>query len=828
MAKSAPSPSGVRYTLLKWAHQACPDAITLIFNLCLDTGTYPWHHTTIVVLNKPNKPNYSNPKAYRPISLLECVGKVLKKIVAKWFNHDISTFGLLPMTQFGSCPHHTTVDAAAVLTHCIQATCDSRHARALILFDISGFFDNVNPECTVRILALKGFPDNICRWTLSFLTEWTASLRMGTYMLAKFGIMYRTPQGSPLSPILSTLYTSPLLNLTASWTHCDLTMYVDDGTIYATSATANAAAKSAVLGLEQALAWLHRNGLTVDPDKTELITFTQQPHNPNLIGRNTLGVRYTDPIWGAQRVTKSPQVWYLGVFLNWKLTWRHHVNIMASRARSTIRGINILGNSIRGLDLLNWWKVYNALVIPVLMYGATVWFTGVGQKGLVQCLQVAQNEGIHKITGMFKTTPLEPLHNMIGVPPIAYLLTKLMHTYSLRLQSMPPDALICTVLTHDRCCYWPNFFSPNTNLTHVSIDVGSSTYRPTNLCTARLWDHPYLMHSPNPTPGMLDSYKAALIHPALSDTHVLVTYRLFVQAHFGLYFIRHAGKTLLQGCAKGIDQMQAISLAVKVALPIAFQLHQGHLFLWLQKTPALRLLTLTPHRDTHISYDTQSLIAAYLTASITNTLTIQHYCRTWPGALKKDLHEFPLLTAALHDALATASTLPPRPTDTTPKAAMWACICTDYTPSTHPSHVTCVPPDSNALAPVVQATADSGNQTVCSTLLRLALEHCFDATYSLRFRKGANDNVTCPCSMAKPPTLLPSWAQHHLYLHTKQHVILHCALTQPLRILLLQGIHTWDGLFASYPAAAQLCTFLSASHSTLLQPLPATPSEGLA
>jgi hypothetical protein len=45
---------------------------------------------------------------------------------------------------------------------------------------------------------------------------------------------------------------------------------------------------------------------------------------------------------------------------------------MTNCAHSTIRGINLLGNSVRGLDFLNWHKVYNALVIPTLTYGTQV------------------------------------------------------------------------------------------------------------------------------------------------------------------------------------------------------------------------------------------------------------------------------------------------------------------------------------------------------------------------------------------------------------------------------------------------------------------------
>ena len=114
--------------------------------MCLDTGTHPWKHATIIILNKPNKPDYSVPKAYRPIVLMECMGKVLERIVAKRVNNDIEAYDLLSMSQFSSRPAHCAVDAVATLVHRIQATRATNHAGALLLFDISGFFDNVNPE----------------------------------------------------------------------------------------------------------------------------------------------------------------------------------------------------------------------------------------------------------------------------------------------------------------------------------------------------------------------------------------------------------------------------------------------------------------------------------------------------------------------------------------------------------------------------------------------------------------------------------------------------------------------------------------------------------
>ncbi len=78
-------------------------------------------------------------------------------------------------------------------------------------------------------------------------------LKLSNYMSNPFTISNGTPQGSPLSPILSALYTASLLELANSWMHCDLTMYMDDRAIYATSATTTAATKSTIASFKDIL-----------------------------------------------------------------------------------------------------------------------------------------------------------------------------------------------------------------------------------------------------------------------------------------------------------------------------------------------------------------------------------------------------------------------------------------------------------------------------------------------------------------------------------------------------------------------------------------------
>jgi hypothetical protein len=172
------------------------------------------------------------------------------------------------------------------------------------------------------------------------------------------------------------------------------------------------------------------------------MTFTRQRANPDIVGGPNTEARYDDPIRRRCTVWTVTHLRYLGVYIDRSLKWDRHVSIMTNCARSTIRGINLLGNSVHSLDFLNWRKVYNTLVIPTLTYGAQVWYTGIGQKGLLQKMQVAQNEGIRKITGAFRTTPVEPLQNLTGIPPIRYLMNKLMDSYTHRLRTMAPQAMV--------------------------------------------------------------------------------------------------------------------------------------------------------------------------------------------------------------------------------------------------------------------------------------------------------------------------------------------------------------------------------------------------
>jgi hypothetical protein len=141
-------------------------------------------------------------------------------------------------------------------------------------------------DCLVHIITNLGFPTTTCTWVCSFLTDHTVHLTFNGFISEPSTISHGTPQGSPLSPILSTLYTSPLLKLiNHMWSLCGLNTYVNNRAIVTTSATHASPAYQAAERFKLAAKWLHENSLATDSDKSKFISFYKHlsPHTHSLV-----------------------------------------------------------------------------------------------------------------------------------------------------------------------------------------------------------------------------------------------------------------------------------------------------------------------------------------------------------------------------------------------------------------------------------------------------------------------------------------------------------------------------------------------------------------
>lgn len=316
--------------LVKWIFAAHPTRLTNLFNACLRIGHHPhlWREATVAVVPKLNRTDPSLPKNYRPISLLECLGKLLENVISTRLLYDINHYKLIPSTQFGGRNASSTIDAGLCLQHDIRTSHASGLVCASLLFDISGFFDNINHHMLLAVFKAMGFRTELVRWLKSFLTDRHVTLRFNNFTSDPYNLKVGTPQGSPISPVLSIIFASPILYLSQTWTNTSLSMYVDDGLLFTCGTDFAEVTTRLRLAYRACWDWLHSSGLAIEPDKTEVLFFT----NSHTRHQRPSHIWLADPSRALEyRVEASNTVRYLGIFFDHQLNWKDHVRVMTNR-----------------------------------------------------------------------------------------------------------------------------------------------------------------------------------------------------------------------------------------------------------------------------------------------------------------------------------------------------------------------------------------------------------------------------------------------------------------------------------------------------------------
>jgi hypothetical protein len=178
-----------------------------------------------MVILKPGKEDYSLPKCYHLVTLLE-------KIVATHLTHDITSLHLIPTTQFSAHPFSLMIDAGLYLTHDIKTAHVLRGVCSSLVSDIQGFFNNINHGRLTTLIESLGFAPEICRWAKSLLKDRSIHLHFNGHASDEINLEMGMPQSSLVSPVLSIIYASPLLHLVKQWTNVANMMYINDGNIF--------------------------------------------------------------------------------------------------------------------------------------------------------------------------------------------------------------------------------------------------------------------------------------------------------------------------------------------------------------------------------------------------------------------------------------------------------------------------------------------------------------------------------------------------------------------------------------------------------------------
>jgi len=122
----------------------------------------------MICILKPGK-DPALPYSYRPISLLETIGKLFEKIQLAWILHVVSERGLMREEQFGFRPTHSTSLQLARLVERITRNFGEKRLTCAVFLDVTKAFDTVWINGVLYKLTLLNFPSYIVHTISSYL-----------------------------------------------------------------------------------------------------------------------------------------------------------------------------------------------------------------------------------------------------------------------------------------------------------------------------------------------------------------------------------------------------------------------------------------------------------------------------------------------------------------------------------------------------------------------------------------------------------------------------------------------------------------------------------
>ena len=75
----------------------------------------------MIVIPKPNKKLYDSPKSFRPIVLLNIIGKLIEKDIGERLQFNTVSNDFIHLSQLDGLKFKSTTDTSIVLTHIVRS-----------------------------------------------------------------------------------------------------------------------------------------------------------------------------------------------------------------------------------------------------------------------------------------------------------------------------------------------------------------------------------------------------------------------------------------------------------------------------------------------------------------------------------------------------------------------------------------------------------------------------------------------------------------------------------------------------------------------------------
>ncbi|GFT45605.1 RNA-directed DNA polymerase from mobile element jockey [Trichonephila clavipes] len=333
--------------------------ITRLINQLFKNNYFPssWKTAVVIPILKPEKDS-ALPSNYRPISLLSCLSKVYEFVLLQRLNQHCTASNFIIPQQCGFRPKCSTVLQLLRITELIHSGFAKHEATGILFLDIAKAFDKIWHDGLLIKLIRLDFPPPI-KSIHSFLSNRSFRVRVDRMLSSPRPIRSGLPQGSLSSPLLFTLYVNDIPQTDLS----HLAMFADDTAII----TQNKRFSVVISNLQHYISllelWLTDWKVKVNASKSACLMFTRRPRLP--VGLTPV------QIFG-QPVPRVHVAKYLGLYLDAKLTFAHHIEQTRKKAHAVHDVLKRLISRKSKLAIRHKVLLYKSIIRPVMSYESQI------------------------------------------------------------------------------------------------------------------------------------------------------------------------------------------------------------------------------------------------------------------------------------------------------------------------------------------------------------------------------------------------------------------------------------------------------------------------
>ena len=417
-SSKSPGPDTLPYLIIQNFNEHQLHKLLQFLNYIFETG-YPsqWKEGIIIPLPKPNKPR-TNVDSYRPITLTNCLSKLLEKIINRRLQYFLESNNYYSQTQSGFRNSHSTLDGLLRFQHSAQTAINESKFCVAVFLDIKKAFDTVWHQGLLSKLKNIGLKGNLAKFIQQFLTNRKISVQIANTKSNKFPLVCGVPQGSVLSPTLFTILINDLFSEVSSVVSTSL--FADDGALWIVSDDLTEALKEMQDALDIVTEWSHTWGLQISHAKTNALIITKRNT------RSPVQLKLEDKV-----ITYVTSMKFLGVTFDSRLTWGTHIKNIHEKCQKDIQLMRVISYNKWSSDYTTLLRIYKSLILPKIDYASFLYInTAKTHKLKLDRIQYAASR---IILGALRCTANYKLEAEANIMPLEYRRESLLMQYGSRI-----------------------------------------------------------------------------------------------------------------------------------------------------------------------------------------------------------------------------------------------------------------------------------------------------------------------------------------------------------------------------------------------------------